>query len=104
MESVPGACIPLPPVPVRFSPLGRLRCTSMGKNVASRNSPDQAGSSPTVPTIALLADSPAREWLKSHINLEAGIGRPPGSRERGAPTLDRIGTLLKYFGSPEVEY
>ena len=38
------------------------------------------------------------------MNLEAGLNTPVTSRERGAPTLERIGTLLKYFGSPEVEY
>ncbi len=48
----------------------------------------------------------AREWLASHVNLEAGINAPPSAsvRERGAPTLERIGTLLRYFGSPESEY
>jgi dihydrofolate synthase/folylpolyglutamate synthase len=75
----------------------------MGKIVllcnAGAGSPTEQGTS----TIAPLTDTPARAWLKSHINLEAGLGTP-ASRERGAPTLDRIGTLLKYFGSPEVEY
>ncbi len=36
--------------------------------------------------------------------MEAGLNTPVTSRQRGAPTLDRIGTLLTYFGSPEVEY
>jgi dihydrofolate synthase/folylpolyglutamate synthase len=46
----------------------------------------------------------AREWLTRHVNLEAGINTPASSRQRGAPTLERIGTLLRYFGSPESEY
>jgi dihydrofolate synthase/folylpolyglutamate synthase len=45
-----------------------------------------------------------REWLTSHVNLEAGLNTPVTSRERGAPTLERIGGLLRYFGSPELEY
>ncbi len=46
----------------------------------------------------------AREWLTRHVNLEAGLNAPASARERGAPTLERIGTLLRYFGSPESEY
>jgi dihydrofolate synthase / folylpolyglutamate synthase len=46
----------------------------------------------------------AREWLAGHVNLEAGLNTPASARERGAPTLVRIGTLLRYFGSPESEY
>jgi dihydrofolate synthase / folylpolyglutamate synthase len=46
----------------------------------------------------------AREWLAGHVNLEAGLNTPASARERGAPTLERIGTLLRYFGSPESEY
>jgi dihydrofolate synthase/folylpolyglutamate synthase len=46
----------------------------------------------------------AREWLAGHVNMEAGIGSPPSARTRGAPTLERIGALLKWFGSPETEY
>jgi dihydrofolate synthase/folylpolyglutamate synthase len=45
----------------------------------------------------------ARGWLSTHVNLEAGIGVPSG-RERGAPTLERISTLLTYLGSPETEF
>src|SRR4051812_27830848 len=45
-----------------------------------------------------------QQWLLSHVNLEAGLGTPRSVRERGAPTLDRIGGLLTYFGSPELEY
>jgi dihydrofolate synthase/folylpolyglutamate synthase len=45
-----------------------------------------------------------REWLLGHVNLEAGLNTPASARERGAPTLDRIGGLLAYFGSPELEY
>ncbi len=49
-------------------------------------------------------DFAAREWLAGHVNLEAGLNTPASARERGAPTLERIGTLLRYFGSPESEY
>jgi dihydrofolate synthase/folylpolyglutamate synthase len=49
-------------------------------------------------------DFDARAWLGGHVNLEAGLNTPVSARERGAPTLERIGTLLRYFGSPEVEY
>ena len=45
----------------------------------------------------------AREWLDGHVNLETGVGAPP-ARPRGAPTLERIGTLLQYLGSPEEEF
>jgi dihydrofolate synthase/folylpolyglutamate synthase len=45
----------------------------------------------------------ARAWLDAHVNLETGIGVPTG-RERGAPTLERIGTLMRYLGSPETEF
>jgi len=45
-----------------------------------------------------------QQWLLGHVNLEAGLGTPRSVRERGAPTLDRIGGLLTYFGSPELEY
>jgi dihydrofolate synthase/folylpolyglutamate synthase len=45
----------------------------------------------------------ARAWLDAHVNLETGIGVPSG-RERGAPTLERIGTLMTYLGSPELEF
>jgi dihydrofolate synthase / folylpolyglutamate synthase len=46
----------------------------------------------------------AREWLAGHVNLEAGLNTPASARARGAPTLERIGALLQYFGSPETEY
>ena len=36
--------------------------------------------------------------------MEAGLNTPANVRERGAPTLERIGALLRYFGSPELEY
>jgi dihydrofolate synthase/folylpolyglutamate synthase len=44
-----------------------------------------------------------RAWLDAHVNLETGVGTPR-ARERGAPTLERIGTLLQYLGSPQLEY
>jgi dihydrofolate synthase/folylpolyglutamate synthase len=45
-----------------------------------------------------------RDWLDAHVNLETGVGAPAATRERGAPTLDRIGALLQYLGSPQLEY
>jgi dihydrofolate synthase/folylpolyglutamate synthase len=45
----------------------------------------------------------ARAWLDSHVNLETGVG-VPAARPRGAPTLERISTLLRYLGSPELEF
>jgi dihydrofolate synthase/folylpolyglutamate synthase len=45
-----------------------------------------------------------RAWLDAHVNLETGVGVPAPTRERGAPTLDRIGALLRYLGSPQIEY
>ena len=44
-----------------------------------------------------------RAWLDAHVNMETGVGFPP-ARERGAPTLDRIGALLQFLGSPQLEY
>ena len=44
-----------------------------------------------------------RAWLDGHVNLETGVG-VPRTRERGAPTLERISTLLQYLGSPQLEY
>ncbi len=38
------------------------------------------------------------------MNLETGVGVPAATRRRGAPTLERIGTLLQYLGSPQLEY
>jgi dihydrofolate synthase/folylpolyglutamate synthase len=46
----------------------------------------------------------ALAWLDAHVNMETGVGVPAPSRERGAPTLDRIGKLLQYLGSPQLEY
>ncbi len=51
-----------------------------------------------------MSEFAAREWLEGHVNLEAGLNTPASTRQRGAPTLERIGTLLRYFGSPESEY
>ena len=45
-----------------------------------------------------------RAWLDAHVNLETGVGVPAPVRERGAPTLERINTLLLYLGSPQLEY
>jgi dihydrofolate synthase / folylpolyglutamate synthase len=45
-----------------------------------------------------------REWLDAHVNMETGVGVPAPVRQRGAPTLERITTLLKYLGSPQLEY
>jgi dihydrofolate synthase/folylpolyglutamate synthase len=45
-----------------------------------------------------------REWLSSHVNLEAGIGRPVSVRRATAPTLTRIRALLDLLGSPEREF
>lgn len=50
-----------------------------------------------------MRDLDPRDWLDSLVNLETGVGVPPGSR-RGAPTLERIGALLRYLGSPEDEF
>jgi dihydrofolate synthase/folylpolyglutamate synthase len=44
-----------------------------------------------------------RAWLDAHVNLETGVGTPR-ARQRGAPTLERISTLLRYLGSPQLEY
>jgi dihydrofolate synthase / folylpolyglutamate synthase len=49
------------------------------------------------------SDFNARGWLNAHVNMETGVG-VPASRPRGAPTLERITTLLKYLGSPEEEF
>jgi dihydrofolate synthase/folylpolyglutamate synthase len=45
-----------------------------------------------------------REWLESHVNLEAGISVPASTRRAVAPTLERIEALLRYLGSPHLEY
>jgi dihydrofolate synthase/folylpolyglutamate synthase len=44
-----------------------------------------------------------REWLESHYNLEKGVGVHAASRAT-APTRERIDALLKYLGSPELEF
>jgi dihydrofolate synthase/folylpolyglutamate synthase len=44
-----------------------------------------------------------RAWLDAHVNLETGVGAPR-TRDRGAPTLERISTLLEYLGSPQFEF
>ncbi|HVJ95404.1 MAG TPA: Mur ligase family protein [Acidimicrobiia bacterium] len=51
-----------------------------------------------------MTEQTPQQWLLGHVNLEAGLNTPRSARERGAPTLDRIGGLLAYFGSPELEY
>ena len=43
-------------------------------------------------------------WLDAHVNMETGVGFPAPTRERGAPTLERISALLQYLGSPQLEY
>jgi dihydrofolate synthase/folylpolyglutamate synthase len=44
-------------------------------------------------------------WLDGHVNLETGLGRPPGpDRRREAPTLDRIRTMVDLLGSPQLSY
>jgi dihydrofolate synthase/folylpolyglutamate synthase len=50
-----------------------------------------------------MTDNP-REWLQSHVNLEAGVGRPASSRRATAPTLARIREILELLGSPEREF
>jgi dihydrofolate synthase / folylpolyglutamate synthase len=45
-----------------------------------------------------------RAWLDAHVNMETGVGVPATTRERGAPSLERIGALLQYLGSPQLEY
>jgi dihydrofolate synthase/folylpolyglutamate synthase len=49
------------------------------------------------------AEFDARGWLDAHMNLETGVGVPP-ARPRGAPTLERVSTLLRFLGSPEEEF
>ncbi|MFM8971200.1 MAG: glutamate ligase domain-containing protein, partial [Actinomycetota bacterium] len=43
------------------------------------------------------------EWLDGPVNPAPGVGAP-GPRPRGAPTLERIGTLLTYLGTPQDEW
>jgi dihydrofolate synthase / folylpolyglutamate synthase len=45
-----------------------------------------------------------RAWLASHVNLETGVGVPSSMRRATAPTRARIDALLKYLGSPELEF
>ena len=51
-----------------------------------------------------MTDVPPRAWLDAHVNMETGVGFPAPTRERGAPTLERISALLQYLGSPQLEY
>ena len=53
----------------------------------------------------------ARAWLDAHMNLETGVGVPPGrpgsaglSRRATAPTLERIAMLVELAGSPQLSY
>ncbi len=46
----------------------------------------------------------ARAWLDSHVNLETGVGVPAASTRATAPSRERIEALLRYLGSPELEY
>lgn len=44
-------------------------------------------------------------WLDGHVNLETGVGfTAPPTRERGAPTLDRIRELTTLLGTPQAEF
>ena len=45
-----------------------------------------------------------REWLDRHVNLETGVGVPASSTRATAPSRDRIEALLRYLGSPELEF
>ena len=42
-------------------------------------------------------------WLDGHVNLETGVGFV-ATRERGAPTLDRIREVTALLGSPQLEF
>ena len=46
----------------------------------------------------------ARAWLDSHVNLETGVGVPASSTRATAPSRERIEALLRYLGSPELEF
>ena len=47
----------------------------------------------------------ALAWLDGHVNLETGVGfTAPPTRERGAPTLDRIRELTTLLGTPQAEF
>lgn len=51
-----------------------------------------------------MENSDARAWLDSHVNMEAGVGRPAGSDRRASvPQLRRMGRLLELLGSPHVD-
>jgi dihydrofolate synthase/folylpolyglutamate synthase len=44
-------------------------------------------------------------WLDGHVNLETGVGfQAQPTRERGAPTLDRIRELTTLLGTPQAEF
>src|SRR5207244_1210277 len=44
-------------------------------------------------------------WLDGHEDLESGVGfTAPPTRERGAPTLDRIRELTSVLGTPQAEF
>jgi dihydrofolate synthase/folylpolyglutamate synthase len=49
-------------------------------------------------------DQDARAWLERHYNLETGVGRPANNRRDTGPTRERIEALLRYEGSPQLEY
>jgi len=47
----------------------------------------------------------ALAWLDGHVNLETGVGFAAApTRERGAPTLDRIRELTTLLGTPQAEF
>jgi dihydrofolate synthase/folylpolyglutamate synthase len=47
----------------------------------------------------------ALTWLDGHVNLETGVGfQAQPTRERGAPTLDRIRELTALLGTPQAEF
>ena len=47
----------------------------------------------------------ALAWLDGHVNLETGVGfQAQPTRERGAPTLDRIRELTTLLGTPQAEF
>ena len=46
----------------------------------------------------------ARAWLDGHVNLETGAGVPASTRRATTPSRDRIDALLRYLGSPQMEY
>jgi dihydrofolate synthase/folylpolyglutamate synthase len=46
----------------------------------------------------------ARAWLDGHYNLETGVGWPAHNRREAGPTRERIEALLRYLGSPQLEF